>query len=154
MSIWKSRPESPIYYPAKVVTTETICEDIYGKIVPYNPNDPNQDCETFTTTSTKNSKIVAHILFSDKNTSGGKLRRPFIVTDGFDPGDKRDYYRTDIKIAEQLPRDRDERGLYQLVNGDPSPWYSDKETTSPNLVAALRADGYDLVLNASYSRRG
>lgn len=37
--------------------------------------------------------------------------------------------RSNININEQLPRDKDGRGLYQLVNDDPSPWYSDGEFT-------------------------
>lgn len=86
--------------------------------------------------------LQVYILFSPENTSQ-KLRRPFIVTDGFDPGNKRDYYSN--KIAEsKTPKSNDFRGLYQLLNGDPSPWY--ENYPSANLIDLLRDDGYDIVI--------
>lgn len=86
--------------------------------------------------------LQVYILFAPGNASG-KLRRPFIVTDGFDPGNKRDYYHNSIK-RQKTPLSNDYRGLYQLLNGDPSPWYSGEP--SANLVGQLRNDGYDIVI--------
>ncbi len=136
-------PGEPIYYPYGNTRKETICKDIFDNIpVPYNPNDPNQCCcETFTRISSV-TKLETNILFSSQNKSG-KLRRPFIITDGFDPGNKRDYYRTDVTLENDLPLNYDTRGLFQLINGDPSPYYSGP---TPNLIAALQADGYDIVI--------
>ncbi|MDY0216270.1 MAG: T9SS type A sorting domain-containing protein [Bacteroidales bacterium] len=83
------------------------------------------------------------IIFSPNNTTG-KLVRPFIIVDGFDPGNRRNYYhyRYDTE-SDLLPKERDFRGLYQLLNGDPSPWYSDSPDI--NLIQSLRNDGYDII---------
>ena len=129
------KPEDPIYYPKASFKTVTECPDPKpGEKV---------SCCCVTRDIRVDSKLEVHILFSKLNTSG-KLRRPFIVTDGFDPGNKRDYFRTDIPLDEDLPLNNDFRGLFQLINGDPSPWYPNEKT--PNLIAALRADGYDMVI--------
>jgi len=85
-------------------------------------------------------------LFSHTNNSG-KLRRPFIIVDGFDPGNNRNYFLTRRKSNESdiLPYDRDFRGLYQLLNGDPSPWYAENYPVDVNLIDKLRKNGYDIV---------
>lgn len=89
--------------------------------------------------------IEAHFLFSPSNTSG-KLRRPIIISDGFDPGNKRDYYsRRYDDLGDLLEKEKDFRGIFQLVNGDPSPWYSDDEPDG-NLIERLRNNGYDIVV--------
>ena len=88
-------------------------------------------------------KIEYNILLSPKNTSG-KLRKPFIISDGFDPGNKRNYDKNNISINNDMPKDNDTRGLYQLLNGDPSPWYPDRK--SANLITLLRNDGYDIII--------
>ncbi len=131
-------PSTNLYYPAKKYKTTTVCAPCQE-----GEGGPNEQCCYPVQVLEYPTKLSYNILSSSQNTSG-KLRRPFIVTDGFDPGDKRDYYCNNLTIDENtLPKDKDQRGLYQLVNGDPSPWYPGE--TSPNLVAALRADGYDLV---------
>lgn len=91
-----------------------------------------------------NSKIEYQILYSSQNLGRQQLRRPFIICDGFDPGDKRDFYQTyHDAFDELLPKDQDARGLYDLLNGDPSPWYPNE--SSPNLVDKLLQNGYDII---------
>ncbi|HOT15581.1 MAG TPA: T9SS type A sorting domain-containing protein [Bacteroidales bacterium] len=98
-----------------------------------------------------NCDIEASILFAPSNKTG-KLRKPIIVCDGFDPGDKRDFIQTYIeKLDEQLTYSKDTRGIYELVNGDPSPWYNSEEfpeyqSKSAGLVSTLQASNYDLVI--------
>jgi hypothetical protein len=84
------------------------------------------------------------LLYSTVNSTG-KLRRPLIIVEGFDPGDIRNYYERYLPVSPDpgTPRAYDSRGLYQLLNGDPSPWYPG--VTSPNMIDNLRADGYDLI---------
>ncbi|MGK0285647.1 MAG: hypothetical protein ACI9GM_000687 [Salibacteraceae bacterium] len=92
-----------------------------------------------------NTKIEYNILYSPQNVDKSKLRRPVIICDGFDPGNQRDYFSTNKPYDEdRLYRDTDYRGLYQLINGDPSPWYSGQP--SANLITKLRNDGYDIVV--------
>jgi len=92
------------------------------------------------------------ILFADGNNSG-KLRRPFMIVDGFDPGDSRTYYKTyvDPKSIKGLPLNNDGRGLYQLLNGDPSPWYDPNGPNfsvnyqNVNLISRLKILGFDII---------
>ncbi len=126
----------PIYYGKETFEIRRVCS-------PCPAGSGTIACCTNVPFPVTENKLEVHILLSPQNSSG-KLRRPFILTDGFDPGNKRDYYSNNIDIEKDLPRSNDERGLYQLLNGDPSPWYADRETT-PNVIAALRADGYDIV---------
>jgi hypothetical protein len=51
-----------------------------------------------------------NILFGNGNTSG-KLRKPLIVVDGFDPGNMRDYYETLVSQPTEDSRKDDWRGL-------------------------------------------
>ena len=89
--------------------------------------------------------LEVSILFNAKNTSG-KLRRPLVMVDGFDPGDKRDFWSTikDQPMEALLPRERDDRGLYELLNGTKSPW-DETSDVDAGLVSALQEDGYDIV---------
>ena len=90
------------------------------------------------------SSLFYSILYSPQNTDKNKLRRPFIICEGFDPGNKRDYYQKIVEDPnEDLPRDNDTRGLFELLNGDPSPWYNDKPKI--DLIERIRKDGFDLV---------
>jgi hypothetical protein len=98
-----------------------------------------------------NCDIEASFLFAPTNTSG-KLRKPIIVCDGFDPGDKRDYNQSYIADP-VLTYSNDTRGIFEMINGDPSPWYNDPvvfpqyyPTSRANLMSKLRADGYDIVI--------
>jgi hypothetical protein len=83
-------------------------------------------------------------LMAPKNNST-KLRRPFVMVDGFDPKDQRDYRETrhDEADSKLLPYERDHRGLFHYLNGDPSPWYH--QNSDANFVADLRNYGYDIV---------
>lgn len=94
------------------------------------------------------------IVFNDNNTSK-KLRKPFVMVDGFDPGNHRNYYET-IKTApwnKLLEKEKDVRGLYELLDGQYSPWdllddYDNPKTPQeeePEMVNALREEGFDLV---------
>ncbi len=75
-----------------------------------------------------------------------KLRKPFIMVDGFDPGDKRNYWQTikDTPDDKLLQKDRDYRGLYEFLDGKRSPWDKSEEPNS-NMIKALQDDGYDLI---------
>lgn len=89
--------------------------------------------------------IEATFVMNPKNTSG-KLRRPLIIVDGFDYQNKRDFYST--KKQSGLHFDNDFRGLFELLNGDPSKWdegQSDNSSQSANLVSSLQDYGFDLV---------
>jgi hypothetical protein len=93
--------------------------------------------------------IEFYILYSPQNPAKLKLRRPMVISDAFDPGNKRDYFKTyytpqEWKDMEGTPKEQDARGMYEILNGDPSPWYVGK-FSSPNLITQLRNDGYDLV---------
>jgi len=108
-------------------------------------------------------KINYSIIFSDQNQTSRKLRKPLIFCDGFDPGNNRSYYSTYHSKSPDLEKDKDFRGLFHLINGDPSPWYNG--SSSVGLVDKLLAIGYDIVVidyidgagdvevNASYVRR-
>ncbi len=91
------------------------------------------------------SRIEFNILYSPQNSAHKQLRRPFIICEGFDPGNKRDYFLKKVSddTDTALWRDYDRRGLFSLLNGDPSPWYNEKPKI--NLIDKLREDGYDLV---------
>ncbi len=93
----------------------------------------------------RDCKIEYNILYSPQNTEENKLRRPIIICDGFDPGNQRDYFATNKPYDEyRLDKDADYRGLYELINGNPSPWYSGQP--SANLITKLRNDGYDIIV--------
>ncbi len=85
--------------------------------------------------------IEYYVIFNDNNNSG-KLRRPFIVCDGFDPGNMRTYFETVYK-HEPPEKNNDIRGLYERFNGDPSHWETE---SSANLIAHLQNHGYDIVI--------
>jgi hypothetical protein len=131
------------YYPEGEVIMNTVC-------VPH-PLTGEMRCRNVPVVGGENLEI--HMLLAPGNTSG-KLRSPFIVTDGFDPGNKRDYFANRIKGTPTIsffnfeftnvPRGNDYRGLYELLNGDPSPWYDGQP--SANFINLLRADGYDVVI--------
>ncbi|WP_235295963.1 T9SS type A sorting domain-containing protein [Portibacter marinus] len=79
------------------------------------------------------------ILYSDNIDGQRKLRRPFIVTDGFDPGNLRTYEGNNSSSNQDRV---DHRGLFEFVNGDDSPWETEP---SANFVDKLHSDGYDIV---------
>lgn len=84
-------------------------------------------------------KISYFIIFNPGNTSNKtKLRRPFIVCDGFDPNDSKNYYTSSNDEV-------DGRGMYEILNGNPSKNEKDPKRPSANLVSKLQARGYDLV---------
>lgn len=91
-------------------------------------------------------RIEYNVLYSPQNIEKKQLRKPFIVCDGFDPGNKRDYfaYNFDIDASELLPKQQDNRGLYELIDGVNSPWYTNDEQV--NLISYLQNEGYDLVV--------
>jgi hypothetical protein len=94
------------------------------------------------------------IVYNSKNKSN-KLRKPFVMVDGFDPGNKRNYFET-VKSDPQsnlLEKEKDLRGLYEILDGQHSPWdllddYDNSKNpinSEPEMVNALRAEGFDLV---------
>lgn len=97
----------------------------------------------FYTSTNTNTKLQYHILFSDNNLNIPKLNKPIIVCDGFDPGNNRTYNSTYYEKAPELEYDKDNRGLFQLINGDSSPWYS---TPSADLIYKLLSSGYDIII--------
>lgn len=98
-----------------------------------------------------NTPIEYNIVWGKDNESK-KLRKPLIVCDGFDPGDKRDFFETFLDDPDgTLEKSKDTRGIYQLINGDPSPWYKDSQfpnynATEANLAGTLYESKYDLVV--------
>lgn len=89
-------------------------------------------------------KITYSIIFSDQNQTSRKLRKPLIFCDGFDPDNKRSYFNTNYAKAPDLDNDKDYRGLFHLINGDPSPWYNG--SSSVGLIDKLLFLGYDIVV--------
>jgi len=75
--------------------------------------------------------------FAPGNTSG-KLRRPIIVCDGFDPGNTKNYYENKSET--------DNRGIYEILNGNPSKNEENPNRNSAELVSKLRARGFDIVI--------
>jgi hypothetical protein len=120
------------YYPPGSATTMIICLPIPGA----------------TTTQCYGmklfdfgSKIEYCILFGNNNTSG-KLRKPIIICDGFDPGDNRNYFSTNVEDPTGDLLSDDYRGLYELMTGDKSAWSKDP---GANLINELISSGYDIV---------
>jgi hypothetical protein len=121
-------PDIDAYYPVGTPITIRICHPCgrYGTC-----------CEDRIVMSGR--KISYYIIFNPSNPSNNtKLRRPFIVCDGFDPGDSKDYYSSS---SEEV----DGRGMYEILNGDPSKNEVDPDRPSANLVSKLQSRGYDLV---------
>ncbi len=83
-----------------------------------------------------NANLEVTILYAPNNTSG-KLRKPLLMVDGFDPGNTRDYYSTNCK------QPCDPRGLFEVMNGDLHPYYEESKTS--NTIQKLRENNYDLV---------
>jgi len=86
-------------------------------------------------------KFDYNILFGAGNSSG-KLRKPMIIVDGFDPGNMRDYYQTIIQNPANDTKTDDYRGIYELMNGAKSAWSKDP---GAHLCKDLTDAGYDLV---------
>lgn len=101
------------------------------------------------------SYTIEYSLIMNPQNKSGKLRRPIIMVDGFDPGNKRGYYTTrQDELSGKLPKDLDLRGLYHYLDGQRSPW--DKYDLADNsisnvekdagLVKALQDEGYDIMI--------
>lgn len=106
--------------------------DVLEKSVP-NPND-----------YFLHGDVEVTILFNQNNDSE-KLRRPLVLCDGFDPENPRNYWETvRDNPGELLPKEKDFRGLYELLDGAPSPWYPN-QTQSAGMVNALQNLGFDIV---------
>jgi len=154
-SLLKSDPEKTdfYYYPEGTKTENKVA---ISKLICYDQCVPNLLCAccnkktvcnyaVFNLNSTKyvGRKIEYQILFNPQNTSS-KLRRPFVILDGFDPNNRRDYYQTFIEIDDDvLEKDRDKRGLFQILNGDPSPWYANSPDL--NVIQMLKNEGFDII---------
>lgn len=96
--------------------------------------------------STNEKRLEYNFLFNTNNKSG-KLRRPFIICDGFDHDNKRNYYETSISPLSSMAaasEDNDIRGLYELLDGAPSPWDSGNQK-HPHFVDSLMKYGYDII---------
>ncbi len=84
-----------------------------------------------------------YLIYYHLGYTGTKLKKPIIVVDGFDPGNKRGIFRNEVS-DNALPYDKDERGIYDIMNGYPSPWY--EGDNNPKLVKNLNALGYDVII--------
>ena len=135
------KPHKTIYFPERqeIQLTNKLCPDNYWvrKL---------KFCKrTVTYWSYKPYTLEVSILFNPENKSGGKLRKPFIMVDGFDPEDKRNYFLTRLNNPDDLlPKEKDYRGLFNFLDGERSPWDPSTENNS-NMVKALFDDGYDLI---------
>jgi len=87
---------------------------------------------------------IEYCVLMGKGNNSGKLRKPIVIVDGFDPGNKRDYYKTILTDATGDPKIDDTRGLFQLMNGDKSPW-AETNSQTPQMVSDLQNNGYDVV---------
>ena len=89
-------------------------------------------------------RIEYNYLLNASNKSG-KLRRPFIVCDGFDYGDRRNYFEKITTFNEKYdaPEDNNTYGLYEVLNGTPTLW--SKGEKHPNFIDSLLKYGYDLI---------
>ncbi len=114
------------------------------KIVTYKDLDGNYLPYLYREFTSETYSLEVNIVKNPKNNSS-YLRRPFVVVDGFDPGNGRDYFHTrqTKDMEDYLPYERDFRGLYEIVNGNPSPWYDGHPAA--NLVSKLQNNGFDLV---------
>jgi hypothetical protein len=122
------------YYPAPVYIDTKVCRPCGNSFC----------CIEKSVLSIHHSLIEYHVLYSDENKEKDKLRRPLIICDGFDPGDRRSFDQYRFGPGSLLQKEKDYRGLRQLLNGDPSPWYSNKP--SAKLIDRLNQDGYDIVI--------
>jgi hypothetical protein len=96
--------------------------------------------------SADDQKIEYNLLMNPTNKNK-KLRRPFIMCDGFDHGNRRNYYKTDISFLASFAiakEDNDTRGMYELLDGEPSPW-SNVNEKHPHFIDSLLKYGYDIV---------
>lgn len=136
-------PDESFYLPPPVIgdwycdcynTDRDECEEMYKKPQLYS------DCKR----NILYKPHTFHISIYHSPNTIGVLRKPFIVTDGFDHGNNRNF-RESYYSSDDLPKDRDGRGIYQFVNGDPSPWYIGRYK-SANLIPELQKRGYDIVI--------
>jgi len=95
-------------------------------------------------TETNGAKFDYNILLGQGNISG-KLRKPIIIVDGFDPENKRDYYQTVIPNPTGDIKSDDYRGLYEIMSGVKSAWTENPADKGANLCSDLIASGYDLI---------
>lgn len=136
-------------YPEEVTGTrwESRCLSVFGnECIPYFVNVPYTEYQPYSFDVT--------ILFNQKNKSG-KLRRSIIVVDGFDEGNKRNFYETvkDNPAEKLLPKEKDYRGLFEVFDGQVSPWdilnFLDATKTDyrsdSHLVKAMQDLGFDIV---------
>jgi hypothetical protein len=132
----KSAPipdEGMMYFPPGTVTTMQICLPV-----------PLAGTKCYDIRILDSgSKIEYCILYGQGNTSG-KLRRPIIICDGFDPNDNRDYFSNYVENPTGDPKSDDDRGLYELMTGDRSAWTNSSDPGA-NLISELLAGRYDIV---------
>lgn len=144
----RSLPTNLLYYPEGTTVTTTSVYYTNSCEVKFGWNGFYTACEKvphYVTTSYLSGRELEYCFLFSPNNLSGKLRRPFVIVDGFDPGNHRNYYTTNYdKPDELLPRDCDFRGLFQLLNGDPSPWYPG--STDVNMITELRNNGFDIVI--------
>ncbi len=127
-------PDSLGYYPVGTDSLTLFCPGYNGTNNCININKRTDE------------KIEYAIVLNQRNNSG-MLRKPFIICDGFDYGNKRNYFNKTFGLLDHLlnvKEDLDPRGLYKLANGDLSPW-SKSGDKSAHLMDSLRKDGYDLI---------
>lgn len=92
--------------------------------------------------------VEGYILFNPNNPTyypgctNPKLRRPIVICDGFDPGNRKDWY-TKQNDASEDPL-TDDRGLYEIINGNNSKRYGG--TGSAEVINKLQQYGYDIVV--------
>jgi hypothetical protein len=154
---WNAPPTNIVHYGGTVDRLRTTTYNVNkNMIIPQYITDPNKNDGsqiatgywiyvvsgsklTLTWWETNGKKFDYNILFGSGNNSG-KLRKPIIVVDGFDPDNTRGYYQTVYAETHNNLTD-DYRGLYERMNGSKSPWTNDEA----HLLDELTASGYDLL---------
>lgn len=130
----KPPPDLMIYYPERTRVVNCVIDEA----------DPNDCLFFYEYYDYKPFTLEVAILFNPQNKSE-KLRKPLLMVDGFDPGDRRDYYSTRYSdVNKLLEKENDFRGLFDFLDGKRSPWDEEDEENS-NMVSALQNDGYDLI---------
>jgi triacylglycerol esterase/lipase EstA (alpha/beta hydrolase family) len=145
-------PDIDFLYPLGSYTSYYVYDEEYEDCIsscwglpPNEQHDCEWDCnENYRHYFEGTARLKVTILFADGNSSG-KLRRPIVLSDAFDPGNKRHYEKNDFEENSDLPYNNDGRGLYQILNGDPSPWYQDHLDNASSLINQFLSLGYDII---------
>jgi len=135
------KPDKTIYFPrdpiVKTKTTKTCKWNFFTRSC-VTSTYSYYDQEPYT--------LEVSILYNPKNQSKEKLRKPFMMVDGFDPSDMRNYKENRLRNpSDLLPKEKDTRGLFAFLDGQRSPWDPSTENHS-FMVKALQDEGYDIII--------